>query len=422
MSKKKPFLSFEEEVEHHKEFIRHFEKRIDPILEKAANGFKIEELMPVFERMYEWTIKHLQKFEDSAFELLIELLSNFVEKQKEHEARNNIQEEIAQLFFLQLFIKVYTFFENIGKQDHFQSALMYILAKKLVKFEIKSMQELFFGLLALIISQDLLRKNSFFFPEVNICLERVFSYFETQVKDKNLSTKTSSAKKATKENTVETQELITVCKGIFEAKETPSTPAFYQTTYTLLNKVLNSYHILFRSDSNCDITMSNLNNIIQKLNNIPAFKFSENTINNFVNLLETCKTKFDMNVIKDKPLIKIKQLTPKFDDSDTEVVQGDYDEEVKKEKQKLKKAVNRESKRAQRELAYDSLVLQTQKDKERAEQDERKKSSFKKFAKFMQEQELEGKRIKTTQLQHQKRVKHKSRRMAGNKTDPGNKK
>ena len=66
---------------------------------------------------------------------------------------------------------------------------------------------------------------------------------------------------------------------------------------------------------------------------------AENTINNFTNLLETCKTKFDMNIIKDKPLIRIKQLTPKFDDSDTEVVQGDYDEEVRKEKQKLKKAV-----------------------------------------------------------------------------------
>ena len=47
-----------------------------------------------------------------------------------------------------------------------------------------------------------------------------------------------------------------------------------------------------------------------------------------------------MNIIKDKPLIRIKQLTPKFDDSDTEVIQGDYDEEVRKEKQKLKKAVS----------------------------------------------------------------------------------
>ena len=43
-----------------------------------------------------------------------------------------------------------------------------------------------------------------------------------------------------------------------------------------------------------------------------------------------------------------------------------------------------------RELAYDSMVLQTQKDKDRVEQDERKKSSFKKFAKFMEEQELYG--------------------------------
>ena len=69
MTKKKPFLSFEEDVEHHKEFVAHFVKRIDPILEKAATAFKIEEMMLVFEKMYEWTIKHLQKFEDSAYEV-----------------------------------------------------------------------------------------------------------------------------------------------------------------------------------------------------------------------------------------------------------------------------------------------------------------------------------------------------------------
>ena len=40
-----------------------------------------------------------------------------------------------------------------------------------------------------------------------------------------------------------------------------------------------------------------------------------------------------------------------------------------------------------RELAYDSMVLQSQKDKDKAEQEERKKASFKKFAKFMEEQE-----------------------------------
>ena len=78
MSKKKLILSFEEDVEHHKEFIRHFEKRIDPILEKAATAFKLEELMGIFEKMYEWTIKHLQKFEDNAFEVRISIKNPFL--------------------------------------------------------------------------------------------------------------------------------------------------------------------------------------------------------------------------------------------------------------------------------------------------------------------------------------------------------
>ena len=147
--------------------------------------------------------------------MLVELLSNFVEKQKEREAQNNAQEEIAQLFFLQLFMKIYTFFENNGKHDHFQSVLMYMLAKKLVKFDLTSFQELFFGVFALIISQDLVRKTSYFFPEVNICLERVFTFFANQTKDKNLSTKSSSAKKDAQP--VDTQEIFTVYKGIYES-------------------------------------------------------------------------------------------------------------------------------------------------------------------------------------------------------------
>jgi len=83
---------------------------------------------------------------------------------------------------------------------------------------------------------------------------------------------------------------------------------------------------------------------------------------------------------------------------------------VKKERRNLKKAVNKESKRAMKELAYDSMVLQVQKDKDKQKQEERKKSSFKKFTKFMEEQKLEGKRIKTTQLQHTVRNKSKNRK------------
>ena len=88
-----------------------------------------------------------------------------------------------------------------------------------------------------------------------------------------------------------------------------------------------------------------------------------------------------------------------------------------------------------KELAYDSMILQTQKDLDKEKLKDRKKSSFKKFAKFMEEQQLyflmlskkiiilrEGKRIKTTQLQHKARNKVKKRRLAGNKTDPNSEK
>lgn len=69
MSKKKALFSLDEEKKHHKEFIRHFEIRIDPLLNKVKGSLSIQEQLETFEQMYKWTIKHLQKFEDSAYQV-----------------------------------------------------------------------------------------------------------------------------------------------------------------------------------------------------------------------------------------------------------------------------------------------------------------------------------------------------------------
>jgi len=69
MSKKKALFSFDEDKKHHKEFIRHFEIRIDPILNKAKGSFSIQDQFDTFNQMYKWLIKHLQKFEDSAYQV-----------------------------------------------------------------------------------------------------------------------------------------------------------------------------------------------------------------------------------------------------------------------------------------------------------------------------------------------------------------
>jgi len=315
-----------------------------------------------------------------------------------------------------MFIKVHAFFEIPGKHDYFQSVLMYMLAKKFIKYPVKNGEELFFGLFALMLSQDMLRKAPFFFPEAIICFERIASFFVNEIKEKNL--KFDKSLFDINDKNLNQGEVLTIYKQIYEGKIKLENTSFYSLSFKILDKLLNTFCILFGSDSNCDIALSNLINILEKIGDPTLLAYSEGTVKKIKNLMEHSQMKSDMNVIKDKPLIRIKQLTPRIEDSDGEV-QGDYDEEIKKQKKNLKKAVNKETKKAKKELAYDALVLQSQKDKEKEGVQERKKSSFKNFVKFMEEQKLEEKRIKTTQLQHKSRDKVKKRRLAGNKTDPG---
>jgi len=120
----------------------------------------------------------------------------------------------VELLYLQLFLKIHGSFEIPGKHDYFQSILMYMLAKKLVKFPIANAEELFFGLFALMISQDMLRKTPFFFPEVIICFERIISFFVREFKEKNIKIDKNQLNPA--DRNPHSGEILTIYKQIYE--------------------------------------------------------------------------------------------------------------------------------------------------------------------------------------------------------------
>ena len=143
-----------------------------------------------------------------------ELLANFVEKDKEHEQDESVKAQTVELLYLQMFIKVHAFFEIPGKHDYFQSVLMYMLAKKFIKYPVKNGEELFFGLFALMLSQDMLRKAPFFFPEAIICFERIASFFVNEIKEKDL--KFDKSLFDINDKNLNQGEVLTIYKQIYE--------------------------------------------------------------------------------------------------------------------------------------------------------------------------------------------------------------
>ena len=79
-----------------------------------------------------------------------------------------------------------------------------------------------------------------------------------------------------------------------------------------MDKLLNTFCILFGSDSNCDIALSNLINILEKIGDPTLLAYSkevlfflnfflgEGTVKKIKNLMEHSQMKSDMNVIKVK--------------------------------------------------------------------------------------------------------------------------
>ena len=122
--------------------------------------------------------------------------------------------EITEILFLQMFIKLHNFFETKAKKDHLQNTIMYMLAQKLIRFEVKNNEELVCALLALMTTQDILRKTPYFFPEVIICLERVLLYFTVQIEEKKLTFTTELLDPTNK--ALDKSHFFTVCRYILE--------------------------------------------------------------------------------------------------------------------------------------------------------------------------------------------------------------
>ncbi|EGR34549.1 hypothetical protein IMG5_007610 [Ichthyophthirius multifiliis] len=124
-------------------------------------------------------------------------------------------------------------------------------------------------------------------------------------------------------------------------------------------------------------------------------------------MIENFKWKNNLDILIEKPLIKIKQLDPKIIEKGKELNQYI-------EKSKLKKKIRKSEKRIIKDIKSDQAVYDKKKLDDNKVQQEQKKAARKIFNQIMDEQAKEVKRIKTTQINF-KRNKKKGRRMAGNR-------
>jgi len=269
--------------------------------------------------------------------------------------------------------------------------------------------ELFMRLLYVDILFDSLRASRYFCPEIftglTKCLEYLCSMLE-KAKFKNYK-KAPEAKGILKEWF---QEQITPSKNSAKKGE-------YDLVYAFVAEVcakFNTLYMISTAESNCDL---HLEQIMEGLKTIAKYvapvSFLSQTVNSTEEklkfLVNESSLKGNLDLIRDRPIVKIKQLIPKYDEK-----QINKEEEKVSEKRRLKRNLQKTQKRAIKDIKRDNLAIQMEKQKADKLQFEQKKDYEKKYMKVMEEQQKEIKRIETTQLQHKERRKIKKHRMAGN--------
>ncbi|KRX10559.1 hypothetical protein PPERSA_05379 [Pseudocohnilembus persalinus] len=122
-----------------------------------------------------------------------------------------------------------------------------------------------------------------------------------------------------------------------------------------------------------------------------------------------------LEIIIDKPLMKIKQLDPRIIDYKAKEHKKDHI----KERQKVQKKIKKEKRKTVSDIKEDMKMIQLNKEKIAGHKDQEGKKKVKDFNSFLVDQQKEIKKMKTTQINRERNKKH-SKRQAGNKMDSGN--
>lgn len=153
-----------------------------------------------------------------------------------------------------------------------------------------------------------------------------------------------------------------------------------------------------------------MNDLFENADTIPSGlrEYLKQTTEKTAEWINDFSHKSDLDILIEKPLIKIKQLDPRI------IEKG---QELNKfiEKSKLKKKVKNATKKIVREIKSDQAVMDRKKLEDYERNLKEKDQARKKFVTIMDNQALEIKRIKTTQINFDRNKKKKTR-TAGNKT------
>jgi len=289
---------------------------------------------------------------------------------------------------------------NNHKQNSIDELFILVISKNLQQINIKTEDQLKLVLLYNDVLLNLLKNNMIFCPELFLTFEKILQYKAIE----NPKILKNSAHVSLPKYLFD--ELVRNSFGEEETSEDDNENK-WKVCWKQLNLLLN----MSKSDPNCDLLFKGLH---QKLATMKAneTKYIDHTIvNKIMKIEQDTKIKSLLDIQKDKPLIRIKQLTPRFDDS------GDDEEKVRVETKRLKKTVKKTEKKAMKDLKNDSMALQLQKDQERKNMMEKKDINYKRLITLAEEQQIELKKMATSQVNSKRDPKRKSKRMAGNKTD-----
>lgn len=264
------------------------------------------------------------------------------------------------------------------------------------------------------------RKTRDHVPELYFTLQRMLAFIEAQLSGLRGSLSEDSAHQSREAGRSQVgEEIYTSLFSRFvlqgegvPADEGGARRVYEDLLFILVLYIKNSFK-LTNMDLNFDVLYEPIRSQLAKFPPLIAGnKFYSAQLGDVIEKLDgwfkDYKLKPALDLIPDKPLIKIKQLTPKIrETSKPTLIQ---------ERQKLRKKIRREKNLAIKEIKQDQSIVDDDRNKLEDHLKKNRDKSRKRVIQIMEQQSKEVKRIESMQRpQNLKRFKRKNNRLAGNK-------
>lgn len=132
-----------------------------------------------------------------------------------------------------------------------------------------------------------------------------------------------------------------------------------------LISIMNSMFILLANDPNLDILIKNsisfVEGISKNMNNSQMKKELDVCLERFSSACSEAEMKNHLNIVKDKPIIKIKQLTPRLIETKPIKINDKDEKNSKLRVKKLKKQMKNQSKKIKKQLELENTAIEKEK-------------------------------------------------------------